>query len=148
MESRLILLTSHLIRPVDIESIEIPMTLDGWWEHRKSFPQEAGIYVLVGKKDERTVVLRIGIGTGKKGIYGRWFESQMSHYQAWREERERSASYHMFYDACARVFPTVELYFLLYAQQRSKEILDVEKMLISSLEPMWERRWDWLAQGE
>ena len=146
MQQSTVLLPACTTKPASALMIEMPMTLNGWWVHRKHFPMASGIYILLAytaAEVEESVVLRVGMAAGKKGMYGRWFESQMSHYQVWREHREHSAVYRRFYDACALRFPVVQVHFLLYPRQSPQQIREVERLLINTWSPMWERRREW-----
>ena len=129
--------------PVDTLSLNIPMSLAGWWEHRGYFPRCSGIYVLEGiapKETEDDIILRIGIAAGEKGIYGRWFSSQSAHYYAWRSEKSNTSRYTRFYNWCAAEFSNVRVSFLLYPELSLPELRPIERKLIQDFSPIWERR--------
>ena len=126
--------------PIQVKKINVQMTLEGWWEKRNLFPRCAGVYILQGIQDNNTVVLRIGIAGGKKGIYGRWFSSQSAHYYAWRGEQLRTVRYAHFYNRCAVEFPCAQLVFLLYPKFALSDLRPIERELIWALSPIWERR--------
>ena len=128
--------------PMQVKQIDVKMTQEGWWEKKALFPRCAGIYLLLGVCEDNPVVLRVGIAGGKKGIYGRWFSSQSAHYYMWREERPKTVRYTRFYNWCAAEFASMQIIFLLYPRFTLCELRPIERELIRTLFPVWERR-DW-----
>ena len=127
-------------QPHTIRRIDLPMCEEGWNERRHQFPKETGIYILFAPNQR---CLRVGIGGGANGIYGRWFASLSAHYSSYKGNcSEACKSYYYFYKQIEQVWNSIAVVFLTFPTTPRKEILEIEKLLIQNLSPIWEIRID------
>ena len=129
-----------LEQPAAIHQIDLPMREEGWSKMRQHFPQESGLYVVLSPSNK---CLRVGIGGGKKGIFGRWFASLGAHYSSYKGTCSPSCkSYHYFYKQIEQRWTSISVVFLLYPNTDRRTLLNIEKLLIQHLDPVWEKRID------
>lgn len=84
-------------------------------------------------------IIRIGIGIGQNGVYGRWFTDPGCHYSViMHQNNERhEAKYPDYYSFFSQLEGTSTI--LAWSNIDAEEAKGVESFLIYSFEPVWER---------
>ena len=120
------------IEKVSVGVIDLAMTERGWREAQPSFPKQKGVYIHVSSTG---IPLRVGIGLGKEGVYGRWFHSRSCHFYAFRQKKDQRSNYRQFFQLIQ--FRYLQTY-VLYILMDPDDALRIEKALRTEWLPLWE----------
>ena len=118
--------------------VRLAMNPVSWLANREKFPKSPGIYSMWSICPKEPQCIRVGIGAGKLGIYGRWFHSVSSHYRSFLEPQVNNG-YHDFYTQMAFVFPEVDVVFIEHPTS-CRYVRTIEKKMIAQCHPIWEQR--------
>jgi hypothetical protein len=114
--------------------ISLPMNASGWKEASKKMPKFGGIYIHFSASG---VPLRIGIAQGEGGIHARWFTALSCHRKSFYQQESAPLNYRCFFQQIQIHYP--QTYILCLAVSKP-HVRQGEKILFSTLKPLWERK--------
>lgn len=128
------------VRDIQWKSDELLITPEGLERFKENHQEDmnsTGLYMHLDYKTRK--IIRIGIGIGQNGVYGRWFMDSGCHYSViMRQNSQRhEAKYPDYYSFFSQLGGMSTI--LAWSNIDAEEAKGVEKFLIYSFEPVWER---------
>ena len=113
-------------------SFGLEMTEGGWTQARLQCPRTSGVYIHVTTDG---IPLRVGIGVGAEGIYGRWFHSRSCHRFSFLQHPRQPSNYTSFFRQIAQRYQQTEVLYIVTGPDDAPKI---EGLLCETLVPVWE----------
>ena len=125
-------LLEHNLYPFEMGCVPLEMTESGWGIAQQHCPREKGVYIHL---TECGIPLRIGVGLGAQGIYGRWFHSLACHKYSFLQRPLQPLNYRTFFQQISEHYQQTYLGFLLMDPSLAES---TEKKLCEEFLPVWE----------
>jgi hypothetical protein len=125
-------LTECNLLPLETGWIPLEMTEAGWIRAQNMCPRKKGVYIHATADG---IPLRVGIGLGSEGIYGRWFHALACHKHSFLQWKKQPLNYKSFFKQISEQYQQTVLFYLLMEDEIAKR---TEKRLCEVFLPVWE----------